>query len=234
MVKRVIVIEGVVVSMNKVQNKKNTWVGVYDFLKDQIISGALSPGEKINEREIADQVHVSRTPVREALRNLEYEGYVTTFPKKGVFVKKYSPEELDVIHKMLIRLESLAIEMAVPNITEEDLNSLQKMNNQMRTLAAKKDYKTYFAINMDFHLFFPRLAGSTELFDAISQLRKRTFRFYYAQITMVHNAGKNIEDHQEMIEALRAKNKKSPLKIMQAHIERTRKSFIEFYRMFGP
>jgi DNA-binding GntR family transcriptional regulator len=74
-VKRVIVIEGVV-SMNKVQNKKNTWVGVCDFLKDQIISGALSPGEKINEREIADQVHVSRTPVREALRNLEYEGYI--------------------------------------------------------------------------------------------------------------------------------------------------------------
>ena len=56
---------------------------------------------------------------------------MTTLPKKGVFVKKYSPEELDVIHKMLIRLESLAIEMAVPNISEEDLNSLQKMNNQI-------------------------------------------------------------------------------------------------------
>jgi DNA-binding GntR family transcriptional regulator len=220
--------------MNNIQGKKNTWVGVCDFLKDQIITGSLSPGEKINEREIADQVKVSRTPVREALRKLEYEGYVTTFPKKGVFVKKYSPEELDVIHKMLIRLESLAMEMAVPNITEEDLTNLQKMNNQMKSLASRKDYKKYFAINMEFHLLFPRLAGSTELLDVISQLRKSTFRFYYAQITAVHNSEKNIEDHQDLIDALREKSKKNPLKILETHIERTRKSFIEFYRMFGP
>lgn len=211
----------------------NAWVSVYEFLKDKIIKGICSPGEKLSEREIAKSVNVSRTPTREALRILEYEGFVTNITKRGVFVKKYSPGELDAIQKMLIRLEGLAVEMAAPKLSESDLRNLQKMNNRMKSLASKKNYKDYLTINNDFHLLFPRVTGSAELFDILSQLRKRTFRFYYAQITMVHDPEQYVDDHQEIIDALRGKIHKKPGKLMQKHIDRTRKSFLNFYRKFG-
>jgi DNA-binding GntR family transcriptional regulator len=219
-----------------VGNPKDThaWVSVYEFLRDKIITGMYNPGEKLNEREIAKLVNVSRTPTREALRILEHEGFVTNIAKRGVFIKKYSPGELDAIHKMLIRLEGLAVEMAISKLSESDLSNLQKMNNRLKSLASKKNYSDYLALNYNFHLFFPRVTGSAELFDILSQLRKRTFRFYYAQIIVDDQFEQYVDDHQEIIDALGGKIDKKPEKLMEKHIDRARKSFLNFYKKFGP
>jgi DNA-binding GntR family transcriptional regulator len=212
----------------------NAWVSVYEFLRDRIIKGTYSPGERLNEREIAGLVKVSRTPTREALRVLEYEGFVTNVSKKGVFVKKYSPEELDALHKMLIRLEGLAVEMAAPKLSQNDIANLQRMTNHLRSTALKRNYSEYLTLNFDFHLFFPRITESRELLETILQLRKRIFRFYYSHITLAHNPEQYVKDHQEILDALRCKTKKRAEKLMEKHVDRARKSFLNFYRKFGP
>ena len=211
----------------------NAWVSVYEFLKERIIKGIYSPGEKLNEREIAKLVNVSRTPAREALRILEHEGFVTNVSKKGVFVKKYSPTELDTLHMMLIRLEGLAVEMAASRLSEADFDALEKMNNRLKELALKKNYADYLTLNIDFHLFFPKATQSAELFDTISQLRKRIFRFYYTQIIVDEKFEQYVKDHQEIVDALRGKSGKKPEKLMEKHIESGRKSFLNFYKKFG-
>lgn len=211
----------------------NAWVNVYEFLKERIIKGIYSPGEKLNEREIAKLVNVSRTPAREALRILEHEGFVTNVTKKGVFVKKYSPAELDTLHMMLIRLEGLAVEMAASRLSEEDFDVLEKMNNRLKTLALKKNYADYLALNIEFHLFFPKATQSAELFDTIAQLRKRIFRFYYTQIIVDEKFEQYVRDHQEIVDALRGKTGKKPEKLMEKHIESGRRSFLNFYKKFG-
>jgi DNA-binding GntR family transcriptional regulator len=212
---------------------ENAWVTVYEFLKNRIINGTYGPGEKLNEREIAKLVHVSRTPTREALRVLQHEGFVTTVARRGVSVKKYSPDELDTLHKMLIRLESLAVEMAVPRLSERDLVTLQKMTNRLKTLAAKRKYREYLMLNFEFHLFFPKVTESRELLDAISALRKRVFRFYHAHITMAHDPDRYVRFHQELIDALKRQTGAKPEKIMEKHIEHARRSFLAYYRGFG-
>lgn len=212
----------------------NAWVRVYEFLKDGIISGTYGPGEKLNEREIARLANVSRTPTREALRALEHEGFVSTIAKRGVFVKKYSLDELDVLQKMLVRLESLAVEMALPGLAKNDLAYLQKMTNRMKSLATRRNYREYLTLNFEFHLFFARKSESKELLDAISQLRKRVFRFYHAHVTLAHDPKQYVEDHQEIIDALAGKIDKKPERLMEAHINRARSSFMAFYRDFGP
>ena len=211
----------------------NAWVSVYEFLKDKIIRGVYGPGEKLNERDIAQLVNVSRTPTREALKVLEYEGFVTNVSKRGVIVKKYSPEELDTLHKMLIRLEGLAVEMAVPKLTEKDLVVLQKMTSRLESLALKGNYSDYLTLNIEFHLFFPRKTGSGELLEAISQLRKRVFRFAYSQVLSEHRTGRYLKDHQDLIDALKGKIKEKPEKIMGRHIDYTRESFMTYYRRLG-
>jgi DNA-binding GntR family transcriptional regulator len=215
------------------QRDGNAWVRVYEFLKDGIINGTYGPGEKLNEREIARLANVSRTPTREALRALEYEGFVSTVAKRGVFVKKYSLDELDVLHRMLVRLESLAVEMAAPALTKSDLENLQKMTNRMKALAYRRRYREYLTLNLEFHLFFARKAESKELFDAISKLRKRIFRFYHAHVALAHNQKQYVDDHQEIIDALTGKIDKKPERLIEAHINRARNSFMAFYRDFG-
>ena len=211
----------------------NAWVSVYEFLKDKIIKGTYSPGERLNEREIANLVNVSRTPAREALRVLEYEGFVSNITKRGAVVKKYSPEELNVIHKMLIRLESLAVGMAGPKLSENDLTHLQEMNSRFRSLASERKYSDFLALNIEFHLFFPRITESRELLETISQLRKRIFRFTHAHIILADSPEQFVKDHQEIVDALRGKTNKKPAKLMEAHIERSRKALFDVYRKFG-
>lgn len=212
----------------------NASVRVYEYLRDKIIKGIYSPGEKLNEKEIAHLVHVSRTPTREALRVLEYEGFVSKINQKGFFVKKYSPEELDTLHKMLIRLEGLAVEMAAPKLSESDLTNLQKMINRLRSLASRENYGDYLVLDFEFHLFFPKITESRALIDDISQLRRRIFRFHYSHIILAHDPEQYINDHQEIVDALRGKTKNKPEKLMEKHIDRARKSFLDFHRKFGP
>ncbi len=211
----------------------NAWVSVYEFLKDKIIKGTYSPGERLNEREIAHLVNVSRTPAREALRVLEYEGFVNNITKRGAVVKKYSPEELNVIHKMLIRLESLAVEMAGPKLSENDLTHLQEMNSRFRSLASEQKYNDFLTLNIEFHLFFPRITESRELLETISQLRKRIFRFTHAHIILADSPEQFVKDHQDIVDALRDKTNKKPEKLMEAHIERSRKALFDVYQKFG-
>ena len=211
----------------------NAWVNVYEFLKERIIKGIYSPGEKLNEREIAKLVNVSRTPAREALRILEHEGFVTNLSKRGVFVKKYSPAELDTLHRMLIRLESLAVEMAASRLSERDFDVLEKLNDRLKELALKKNYADYLTLNIDFHLFFAKATQSAELLDTISQLRKRVFRFYYTQIIVDEKFEQYVKDHEEIVHALRGKSGKKPEKLMEKHIESGRRSFLNFYKKFG-
>ena len=211
----------------------NAWMSVYEHLKDGIIKGTYSPGERLNEREIAKLIGVSRTPTREALKVLEYEGFVTNITKKGAVVKKYSLGELDVIHRMLIRLESLAVEMALPKLSKDDIARLEEINRRLKGLASERRYNDYFTLSFEFHFFFPRATGSRELLDAISQLRKRAFRFHYGHLTQVHNSAQYTKDHQDIIDALKGKTRKKPEKLMEAHIERTRKAMWDYYRMFG-
>jgi DNA-binding GntR family transcriptional regulator len=211
----------------------NARVTVYEFVKDKIIKGLYSPGEKLNESEIANSVNVSRTPAREALRALEHEGFVTTLTNKGVFVKKYSPAELDVLHRMLMPLEKLAVEMAASKLTVTDIRELEIMNRRLKLLASEKNYGDYLALNIEFHLFFPKVTGSSELLDTLSQLKNRAFRFQYTQIIVDDQFEQYVDDHQEIIDALRGKGKEKPEIIMERHIDRGRKSFLEFYKKFG-
>jgi DNA-binding GntR family transcriptional regulator len=211
----------------------NARVAVYEFVKDKIIKGLYGPGEKLNESEIANSVNVSRTPAREALRALEREGFVTTVTNKGVFVKKYSPAELDVLHRMLMPLEKLAVEMAASKLTAADIRELENINKRLKLLASEKNYGDYLALNIEFHLFFPKMTGSSELLDTLSQLKNRAFRFQYTQIIVDDQFEQYVDDHQEIIDALRGKGKEKAEILMERHIDRGRKSFLEFYKKFG-
>lgn len=213
--------------------KENAWVRVYEAVRDRITDGMYSPGEKLNERDISEMLGVSRTPIREALKVLESEGYVTNYPKKGVTVKKYSPHELDALHRMLLRLEGLSVEMAIPNLGEAQIHELEELTERMTALAIEKKYGEYLKLNFEFHTYLSNCSGSSELFETVSLLRKRIFRFYHSHITLADNSDQYVKDHQDIVHALKGNKSRKAVKLMEEHIEKARVSFLEFYSRFS-
>jgi DNA-binding GntR family transcriptional regulator len=207
----------------------NTEAGVYESLKERIMEGSLKPGEKLNERELAKEANVSRTPIREALRRLEHEGFVENLRQRGAFVKKYSPEELDVLHQMLFRMESLALELAAPKLRDDDFVKLQEMLSLMQSEVEERDTKRFISLNMSFHLFFAEKTGSAELARTIALLLGQIMRLLYVRIAVGADATLYIEEHQKILDSLQGKSETSPVETLGKHIERSRRSVLRFY-----
>ena len=213
---------------------KNAREKVYEFVKDRIMEGKYSPGETLNERDIATLTNVSRTPAREAFKKLEHEGLVSYPAKGGYVVRKYSLKELEALHRMLERLEALSVEMAAPMLTKGDFKNLENLVNRARVFAKEMKYKEYFALNYEFHMYFAKKTGSKDLLEIISMLRTRLYRLHNLSVIMYGGPLKYMEDHVKIIEALKGKPGKKPEEAVVNHIEHARKAFTEFYKKFSP
>jgi DNA-binding GntR family transcriptional regulator len=213
--------------------KSNAWEPIYEYLRDQIIYGHLSPREKLDEKQISNKMSVSRTPVREAFKQLQAEGYITIIPQKGSFVTEYSSERLDDIYKILVKLEGLAVNMAGANITTLEFEKLQRMNEKMRQLSEKNAYKKYLEENIKFHMFFYDRAKNIVLKDVIGQLRKKVFRDRYLGITIPGNISKYVKDHQQILNSLKRRRWKLASRYMEIHVDRVRKTLLDYYSNFS-
>ena len=104
---------------------------IYDKIKTRIIYGDLAQGEKLSEIELAESMGVSRTPLREAFRQLQMEGYIHALPNRGAYVKKLPPEEVEQIYSVIALLEGYAAKLAAKQISHVELNKLKKLHNKL-------------------------------------------------------------------------------------------------------
>jgi len=124
---------------------------VYKILKKEIIKGSFKPGDKVLENKIAEQMGISRTPVREAIRVLAAEGFVTLNPNQGIVVRSVSAENIREILQIHSVLEGLAARLFCEVINEENLKELENYVNKMEKLANKKDTLAYSEVDLQFH-----------------------------------------------------------------------------------
>ncbi|NIN91778.1 GntR family transcriptional regulator, partial [bacterium] len=104
---------------------------IYDRLKKSIIYGELSPGEKLSEVALAGKMKVSRTPIREAFRQLQMEGYITVESNKGAYVSKLPPEEIEEIYDIISLLEGYAAELTARRVKDSELRELRELQEQL-------------------------------------------------------------------------------------------------------
>jgi len=124
---------------------------VYRILKKEIIKGSFKPGDKVLEGKIAEQMGISRTPVREAIRGLAAEGFVVLSPNQGVVVRSVSAENIREVLQIHSALEGLAARLSCEVTNEEDLKELENYVNKMEKLVEKKDLLTYSEVDLKFH-----------------------------------------------------------------------------------
>jgi len=149
---------------------------VTDMLRDAIVSGRLKPGDRLKENVIAQQMSVSRSPIREALRQLEQEGLVVSIPNQGCFVKRFSEEDIRDIFTLRATLESLACELILMRngrLGTEDFDHLELLLQQQLAAIDEREYDRLTALDMEFHEFFCQQSGSERLLKMWRMLRSQ-------------------------------------------------------------
>lgn len=175
---------------------------VYEKLRQDIIQGRLRPGQKLVMASLAKEFGVSETPIREAIRRLESDGYVSFTPHSGAMVTRINDQELSEIYLIRISLEGLATRLAVPFISPLDIAWLKKKNNEMKEAVQKGRYANLARLNKAFHLRIYKAAPSPRLYKMISDLWDAFERWPSIFSFVPDRAESAIREHEDIIEAL--------------------------------
>ena len=139
----------------------------YDVLKKAIITGEIPAGERIVETEYAERLHISRTPLREALRKLERDGLVEYVMRRGVIVHAFTTEDVDQIYTIRNSLEMLTLPYIIENATHEDIASLREKLAVMDKLMDKDDIESISPLAREFHTTLTAISGKNRILRVI-------------------------------------------------------------------
>jgi DNA-binding GntR family transcriptional regulator len=196
-------------------------VAVYNKLRQSIIKGKLKPGQKVVMAELAKGFGLSETPVREAIRRLESEGYIDFTPHMGAIVTKIDEGELVEIYLIRIALEELATRLASPHITEKDIDFLNKKNREMEMAIQQGRYENLAAINKAFHLRIYKAAPFPRLYKMICDLWDTFERWPSVFSYVPERAAASVDEHKKIIQALRARDMDQADRLIKEQKERT-------------
>lgn len=145
-------------------------VELVEVLRSAILDGVLRPGERLNETEVAEQLGVSRGPLREAIRKLEREGLLEYRARRGCFVRKMSKRDAYEVYTLRAHLEALAVELALANLTDGDIVALRQDVERMKETARAGQIADMIGADLAFHGRICRLADHAHLFQAWERL----------------------------------------------------------------
>ena len=176
---------------------------ILEMIRDAILKGTMKPGERVSEPELAERFGISRTPIREAFRQLESEGYLEVIPRKGAVVASLSERDIEEFYAIKILLEGFAAKMAAEKLTEKDIDRLESINERLKKVAADGDVKRFFRVHNEFHDLFIKAAGNDKLYEMINQLVMRFKRLRLASLSQPGRMEISVEEHRNMIEAFK-------------------------------
>ena len=177
---------------------------VYEKLLNWIMEGVLRPGEKIVDKELAEHIGVSRTPVREAIRRLEDIGLVESSANRWTRVSKIPASEPEMIYPIIWTLEKLALSIAAGTMSEKDLEKMEKANDEFKAALERNDPVAASKADARFHGIFLERSGNTHLIGILEDLKIRYRRLEVHYFEGVTYGESSIKEHNAIISALRS------------------------------
>ena len=188
----------------------------YARLMSELREGQLTPGDRLRETEIADRLGVSRTPVREAIRQLEADGIVAHVPRQGASIRTLDYAEVMELYEMRAVLEGTAARLATRAASDIEIEELCEMNQQ---LAALGDVTEAFALNRQFHAALLEAARNRFLTRSVQALQKALLILGPTTLTQTDRAEKAVKEHACVLEAIKDRDGTRAEAAMRAHIE---------------
>ena len=215
-------------------NKKSLSNLVYRDLKEKILKNKLLPGDKLIEMEIASNLGVSRTPVREALKKLEEDGLVTSFPRKSYIVSKISVKEAKNLYIVRRSLEPLAVELLAQKGLGENTTYFQDVNEELRLAIENKDEELAQNLIIEWNMALVSCLNNEILVEVMNMINKRLYRFGNFIFRDKENYKKHYNNLQRVYELIEEKKPAEARRASEKTIENIYQMFEEQadYKMF--
>jgi len=207
-----------------VDDKHSLGSRVFHTIRENILSGKYAPNEELKEMTIGEELGVSRTPVREALRQLELEGLVSIIPNKGAYVVGLTPKDMQDIYEIRCRLEGLCARWAAKSITKEQLDELEEIVFRAEFHAKKGNAEQLVELDNKFHETLYAAAGSKELQRVLSDFHHYLQRVRKVTLTDEKRASDSNREHMMIVEALKEHDEDKAEKLATQHISSTAKN----------
>lgn len=212
---------------NEVNDKYSLRGRVFHKIREDILRGRYRQNEAMKELQISKELGVSRTPVREALRQLELEGLVTIIPNKGAVVSGINAKDIKDIYAIRSMIEGLSAQWAAENITEEQLNELEEIVYLSEFHYKKGHIDQLYELDNKFHEMLYQASGSKILQHVLSDFHHYVQRVRKTSLSSFERAEKSILEHKAILDALRSKDTEEARRLTNIHVQNTSKNVIE-------
>lgn len=197
----------------------------YEYLKNAIISNELGPGTPIRESEISENLKISRTPIREALRDLEADGLVISYPFRGTFVADISPYDVQEIFDLRVLMETWAMKRSIKRITEKELDEAERAFRE-----ANGDWEKLYRADRMLHGLILQKSGSSRVIGFLETMQAQIDRLRVFGREAVDRQNKSLQEHMEIIEAIRERDCEKSCEVLEKHLKSIENDLIETAR----
>ncbi len=193
---------------------------LFSSLRKDILQGRLRQGEKLTEQQVCDEYKVSRTPVREAFKQLELEGFIEMIPNRGAFVTGFSHQDIMDMYELRKAYEVLAVKWAMERITKEEFEKLEEAFEFMEFYTQKKDVEKMLNINMNFHELIYKASHNRMLYQILS-----SYQIYIKQSKTTRSEVSDtyldevLQEHRAIFEAFQAEDVDAAVEAVSRHLD---------------
>jgi DNA-binding GntR family transcriptional regulator len=199
-------------------------------LRQMLVEGRIAPGAKLNERELAEVLHVSRTPLREAIKMLAAEGLVELLPNRGAIAVELSEADVMDTFEVMAGLEGLSGELAAQRITDEELSEIRAMHYEMMACWTRRDLSNYYRINSAIHEAINRAAKNPVLTATYRQVNARLQALRFRSNQDGEKWQRAVKEHECMVDALAARDAAAMRAVLVQHLHHKRDVVVEQLR----
>lgn len=201
---------------------------ITDYLSSGILEGRIRAGQRLVESELQRSFGVSRSPIREAFRVLEQDGFLVTVPRKGTYVREITLQEIRDNFPVRAYLEGLAAKLAAPELTKTEIREMRSALSEMEQAGRDNDFKTYFLAHDRFHMVFINASKNRVLIEVVRNLRKQSLWFRFSYKWHQENYERAIPLHENILEFFEKGTADAVESLVRMHISENQSRYIEF------
>ena len=191
---------------------------IANTLEQLVFAGEFQDGERLDELKLAEQFHVSRTPIREALQVLVTSGMAEQIPRRGVFIRQPGPVELMEMFETMAEIEAICGRLAATRMTDQDLSALDQANDRCQNAIQEEEHDQYYAENETFHQIIYKGAANGYLEKQALRLQSRLRAYRRIQLRFRGRLKQSMSEHSQILEALKAGDTEKTAKILREHV----------------
>ena len=205
----------------------------YEYIRSRILDGTFRPAQHLTETQLAEEIHVSRSTIKNVLLKLSEEKLVVIEDNRGAYVISLTVDEIVQYYEIRIRLEEIAVASAAEYITDEQLRQLRSVLEKMVELKEKKDFAEYSKHNRLFHNIIYDASQKKIAVEMIREIKTQLARYQLRTIMVPGRSDNSVEEHRILLDALAAHDKEKAVEAIRTHVGHVLKTIYEYKALFN-